>query len=104
LVLITLSSPVTHGQGLEIAVPRITTPPVIDGIVEQLEWSKARVIHVNIEVDPGDISMAAVTAQALLMEDGEKIYVASKHKTQTQIRFADFMKTEIAGGMATIWV
>ena len=78
LVLITLSSPLTHGQGLEIAVPRITTPPVIDGIVDQLEWSEARVIQVNIEVDPGDNIKAAVTAQALLMEDGEKIYVAFK--------------------------
>ena len=68
----------THGQGLEIAVPRITTPPVIDGIVDQLEWSEARVIQVNIEVDPGDNIKAAVTAQALLMEDGEKIYVAFK--------------------------
>ena len=76
LVLITLSSPVTHGQGLEIAVPR--KPPVIDGIIGQLEWSGARIIQVNIEVDPGDNIEAAVTAQALLMEDGEKIYVAFK--------------------------
>ncbi len=75
-LLISLSANIAQGQGLEITVPRVTKPPVIDGTVEDLEWGKARVVQVNIEVDPGDNIKAAVTAQALLMEDGEKIYVA----------------------------
>ena len=78
LLLLSLSANIAQGQGLEITVPRVINPPVIDGTVDDLEWSKARVVQVDIEVDPGDNIEAAVTAQALLMEDGEKIYVAFK--------------------------
>jgi len=57
-------------------IPRITNPPTIDGVVEANEWKEATRIPVNIEVEPGDNLEAQVFAEALLMENGEALYIA----------------------------
>ncbi|MGE4629265.1 MAG: hypothetical protein AAEC86_02345, partial [Pseudohongiellaceae bacterium] len=57
-------------------IPRITKPPTIDGVVEANEWKEATRIPVNIEVEPGDNLEAQVFAEALLMENGEALYIA----------------------------
>ena len=57
-------------------IPRITNPPTIDGVVEANEWKDATRIPVNIEVEPGDNLEAQVFAEALLMENGEALYIA----------------------------
>ena len=57
-------------------IPRVSSAPAIDGLVDGSEWSQAVRIDVNIEVNPGDSVPAEVTAQGLLMEDGEVLYVA----------------------------
>ena len=57
-------------------IPRITNPPTIDGVVEANEWKNATRIPVNIEVEPGDNLEAQVFAEALLMENGEALYIA----------------------------
>ena len=57
-------------------IPRITNPPTIDGVVEATEWKEATRIPVNIEVEPGDNLEAQVFAEALLMENGEALYIA----------------------------
>ena len=72
----TLSPTLESAQRLEVEIPRITAIPIIDGSIEEDEWQEAAAIQVNIEVDPGDNTEAEVTAQALIMEDGQTIYVA----------------------------
>lgn len=57
-------------------IPRISDAPVIDGAVNTREWAEATRIDVNIEFQPGDSIPAEVSAQGLLMEDGEVLYVA----------------------------
>ena len=72
----TLSPTLESAQRLEVEIPRTTAIPIIDGSIEEDEWQEAAAIQVNIEVDPGDNIEAEVTAQALIMEDGQTIYVA----------------------------
>ena len=72
----TLSPTLESAQRLEVEIPRITAIPIIDGSIDEDEWQEAAAIQVNIEVDPGDNIEAEVTAQALIMEDGQTIYVA----------------------------
>ena len=75
-IVATLSPTLESAQRLEVEIPRITAIPIIDGSIEEDEWQEAAAIQVNIEVDPGDNIEAEVTAQALIMEDGQTIYVA----------------------------
>lgn len=66
-----------HAQSLSnYNIPRVDTKPRIDGQIDQGEWSQAKRIPVNIETNPNDNVPAEVEAQALLMEDGEVLYVA----------------------------
>ncbi len=58
------------------SIPRITVLPDIDGVIGSNEWAKATRVKVNIETDPGYNITAEVDADALLMEDGEVLYVA----------------------------
>lgn len=57
-------------------IPRVDTAPRIDGQVDDGEWAQATRMLINIETDPRDNVTADVEAQALLMEDGEVLYVA----------------------------
>lgn len=57
-------------------IPRVDTAPTIDGEVGEAEWAGATRIEVGIEFQPGDSVPAAVQADALLMEDGEVLYIA----------------------------
>jgi len=57
-------------------IPRVTAAPRIDGQIDQGEWSQATRISVNIETNPNNNVPAEVEAEALLMEDGEVLYVA----------------------------
>ena len=59
-----------------LAIPRTHTAPVIDGNVEALEWLGAARVEVDIEFDPADNAPADVSAGALIMEDGENLYIA----------------------------
>jgi hypothetical protein len=66
-----------HAQSLSnYNIPRVDLKPRIDGQIGQEEWSQATRIPVNIETNPNDNVPAEVEAQALLMEDGEVLYVA----------------------------
>ena len=66
-----------HAQSLSnYNIPRVDLKPRIDGQIDQEEWSQATRIPVNIETNPNDNVPAEVEAQALLMEDGEVLYVA----------------------------
>lgn len=57
-------------------IPRIANAPEIDGRVDPLEWAGAVRAPVNIEYQPADNAPADVRAEALIMEDGETLFVA----------------------------
>lgn len=76
IFLIAAASKISGQTTFNLEVPRISIPPNIDGIIETSEWESAARIPVNIEVDPRDNVYADVKATALIMEDGEVIYVA----------------------------
>lgn len=79
---------VAQEQAPSYRIPRITVPPVIDGAIEQLEWASAETIMLDIETNPGENIPSQVVSQALIMEDGETLYVAfiSWDPDVTQIR------------------
>lgn len=76
LFLLVTAHKVIGQTSVKAEIPRISERPTIDGIVETLEWESAVRIPVNIEVEPRDNVAADVSADALIMEDGEIIYVA----------------------------
>ena len=57
-------------------IPRTATAPVIDGRVDADEWAGAARVEVNIEYEPADNVPADVRAEALIMEDGETLFIA----------------------------
>ena len=63
-------------SGVNYQIPRITVAPTIDGEVDQQEWAAASRVTLDIEVEPGENIPAPVSAEALIMEDGEILYVA----------------------------
>jgi hypothetical protein len=63
-------------QEAEFQIPRITDAPVIDGTIGELEWAAAERVLLDIETNPGENIPAQVTSEALIMEDGEVLYVA----------------------------
>lgn len=72
--LLSLSSQ-SKAQTKVYSIPRINTTPTIDGRIEKDEWLNATRVQVNIETDPGNNVAAEVHTEALLMEDGEILYV-----------------------------
>lgn len=77
LLYVPIPSSQLHAQSLtNYNIPRVNTEPRIDGQIDQGEWSQATRISVNIETNPNDNVPAEVEAEALLMEDGEVLYVA----------------------------
>ncbi len=59
-----------------IEIPRTPAAPVIDGRVDPAEWAGAARVEVDIEYQPADNRPADVRAEALIMEDGETLFVA----------------------------
>jgi len=57
-------------------IPRVNSEPSIDGQIDPNEWAQATRIAVNIETNPNENVPAEVSAEALIMEDGEVLYVA----------------------------
>lgn len=77
LVFMRLPSTELHAQSLtNYNIPRVQAQPRIDGQIDPGEWNQATRIWVNIETNPNNNVPAEVQAQALLMEDGEVLYVA----------------------------
>jgi len=76
LALYLLSTPSLAAAQSIHTIPRILQSPTIDGQLDTGEWAGAISIPVNIEISPGDNVPAEVEAEALLMENGEILYVA----------------------------
>lgn len=64
------------GNRFSYDIPRTSQTPLIDGEINAREWADATRIDVATEFQPGDSIPAAVGAEALLMENGEILYVA----------------------------
>lgn len=77
-LLLAISLPVgALGQtGVGFNVPRIAATPTIDGEVDVQEWQAATRVSLDVETSPGENIPSSVTAEALLMEDGETLFVA----------------------------
>ncbi len=73
---------------IDFQIPRTSNPPMIDGRIGELEWAAAQRVLLDIETNPGENIQARVTSDALIMEDGEVLYVAfiSWDPDVTQIR------------------
>lgn len=57
-------------------IPRATSTPTIDGQLSSGEWDGALSVNIDVETEPGENVPAPVETEALLMEDGETLYVA----------------------------
>ena len=75
-VVLLLSGLLSGQSANNFTIPRVSKAPAIDGTIGTSEWELAARIPVNIEVEPRDNVNADVSADALIMEDGETIYVA----------------------------
>ena len=58
-------------------IPRVTSRPAIDGTLAEGEWAVAISVAITVETEPGENIPAPVDTEALLMEDGETLYVAA---------------------------
>ena len=77
LTILPLLAAVAHAQPQSaFGISRVSSAPRIDGQIDQGEWELATRILINIETNPNDNVPAEVGAEALLMEDGEVLYVA----------------------------
>lgn len=57
-------------------LPRLQGEILIDGVLSEGEWSDAVRIELDIETDPAENLPAPVRTVALLVEDGQNLYVA----------------------------
>lgn len=74
--LCTLTTRVQAQSTADFSIPRISTAPRIDGVVNPQEWQAATRVLLDIETSPGENIPSDITAEAFLMEDGEVLYVA----------------------------
>lgn len=58
------------------SIPRVSQRPEIDGEIGTSEWASATRVELNYETDPGNNTPAPISTVAMLMEDGEVLYVA----------------------------
>ncbi len=75
-LLFAVSQSATAQDAAPFSIPRTASAPDIDGEVVASEWASATRIPVAIEFEPGDAIAAEVSAEALVMEDGETLFVA----------------------------
>jgi hypothetical protein len=58
------------------SIPHVTSAPLIDGRLGDAEWSQATRVQLDTEFSPTDGIPARVQTEALIMEDGDSLYVA----------------------------
>ena len=64
------------GAPFEIAAVRVIKPPIIDGVVDDLEWSGAAVVTSFIQYEPRRGDRSDVRTDALVLYDAGHLYVA----------------------------
>jgi len=58
------------------SIPHVTNAPLIDGKLDTAEWSQATRVQLDTEFSPTDGIPARVQTEALIMEDGDLLYIA----------------------------
>jgi hypothetical protein len=76
LLLISASNSFAQTPLIDYQIPRIVDTPTIDGDIGQAEWANASRVILDVETNPGENTPAPVSTEALIMEDGEVLYVA----------------------------
>ncbi len=86
-------------DAIDFAIPRTSVRPAIDGEVGPAEWAAATRVTLGIEFSPSENIPAAVQTQALIMEDGETLYVAfiAQDPDPSQIRAFYRDRDQISG-------
>ncbi len=75
LLMPTISGAIEREEKTPQRVPRVSTPFVIDGVLDEAEWDHALVMGVNNEVRPGYNIAAPVQTDMLLAYDDNYFYV-----------------------------
>jgi len=60
------------------AIPRLSSPPVIDGVVDEVEWREALPVTLPYEVQPGDNIPAIVDTDCFLAYDSKAVYLGCR--------------------------
>ena len=66
-----------HGRAV-YTIPRVNQSPDINGTLGEGEWTKASMVELKYDVNPGDSTPAPVKTIAYMMEDGETLYISFK--------------------------
>lgn len=66
----------TAGPPFELRAPRSTTPPVIDGVVDDAEWAAAPVAGPFIQFEPRRGEPASHRTEARVLHDDGHLHVA----------------------------
>ena len=86
-------------ESTDFAIGRTATTPEIDGEVDAGEWAAATRVALDIEFSPSENIPAGVRTDALIMEDGETLYVAfiAQDPDPSQIRAFYRDRDQISG-------
>jgi len=60
------------------SIPRLSSPPVIDGVVDEAEWREALLVPLPYEFDPGDNIPALVDTDCYLAFDSKAVYMGCR--------------------------
>src|SRR5687767_2554291 len=70
-----------------VAVPRLTAPPVIDGVLSDEVWQSAAVFGDFVQINPGDNIAPTHPTEFLMAYDARNLYIAFRVKQdRNQIR------------------
>ena len=75
-------------EDADFNIARTSSLPDIDGVVNDVEWADATRVPLGIEFSPSENIPASVQTEALIMEDGETLFIAfiAQDPDPTQIR------------------
>lgn len=58
---------------------RIQTAPLIDGVVDEIQWSKAQPVVDFLQIDPLDLASPSEKTEVRILYDDENLYIAFKN-------------------------
>lgn len=82
----------SHTTSKNIAIPRIQGEITIDANLDDVQWLQAKKISMNIVTRPYDNTPSPVDTQALLVENGEVLYIAFIAKDPNPNEIRAFLK------------
>ncbi len=76
LLLVTLSFPKDNGRNYHVRVPRLNTPPKIDGELENPLWEKGAVLDTFTQYEPQEGAQPTEKTVAFIGYDSKNLYIA----------------------------